>query len=199
MSQVHLSYSNNNNEYNFTVEIRKASFLLLGIPTEFNRLPMNYSGRKLEKVSYKVVDRHPELNLGSSIKRVICVRLLVVAALLCIRAVTAYFHPDLFMQSRVLSAQINSFIFYPASEFIQIRGVLLGAVLAGYCYALITGRYYKPMALIAMVVASAFLWSDMELFMISSVTEITTVSFALLAMRVIAVWLLVLNYLDIHR
>jgi hypothetical protein len=39
----------------------------------------------------------------------------------------------------------------------------------------------------------------MELFMLSSVSEITAVSFALLVMRLIAVWLLVQNYLDIHR
>jgi hypothetical protein len=55
------------------------------------------------------------------------------------------------------------------------------------------------MTVFGMVVGCALLWSDMELFMLSSVSEITPVSFALLGMRLIVVWLLVLNYLDIHR
>jgi hypothetical protein len=54
------------------------------------------------------------------------------------------------------------------------------------------------MSVFGMVVACALLWSDMELFMLSSVSEITAVSCALLVMRLIAVWLLVQNYLDIH-
>jgi len=72
-------------------------------------------------------------------------------------------------------------------------------VLAGYLYAVVAGRYFRFMAVVGMVVSCALLWSDMELFMLTTVSEITAVSFALLGMRLIAVWLLVLNYLDIHR
>jgi hypothetical protein len=80
----------------------------------------------------------------------------------------------------------------------QVRGVLLAIALGGYIYALISGRYFRFMSVFGMVVACALLWSDMELFMLSSVSEITAVSCALLVMRLIAVWLLVQNYLDIH-
>ena len=128
----------------------------------------------------------------------ICMRLAVVGVLLGIRAITAYFTPDLFVQSKVVSSQINSFAFYPPADLMQVRGVLLAIAMVGYIYALISGRYFRFMSVFGMVVACALLWSDMELFMLSSVSEITAVSFALLVMRLIAVWLLVQNYLDIH-
>lgn len=128
----------------------------------------------------------------------ICMRLAVVGVLLGIRAITAYFTPDLFVQSKVVSSQINSFAFYPPADLMQVRGVLLAIAMVGYIYALISGRYFRFMSVFGMVVACALLWSDMELFMLSSVSEITAVSCALLVMRLIAVWLLVQNYLDIH-
>ena len=81
----------------------------------------------------------------------------------------------------------------------QLRGVLLAILLLGYVYALISDRYFRFMSVTAMVAGCALVWSDIELFMLSSASEITMVSLALLGMRLIAVWLLVQNYLDIHR
>lgn len=134
-----------------------------------------------------------------SIRVRIFIRLVVVATLLTIRAVTAYFTPDLFIQSKVVGAQIDSSAVYPANDLMQVRAMLLVIVLAGYLYSLIADRYFRFMTVFGMVVGCALLWSDMELYMLSSVSEITPVSFALLGMRLIVVWLLVLNYLDIHR
>ena len=137
--------------------------------------------------------------LDDRIRLRILMRLMVIAALLGIRAVTAYFTPDLFIQSKVVGAQVDSSALYPANDLMQVRAMLLVIVLAGYLYSLIADRYFRFMTVFGMVVGCALLWSDMELFMLSSVSEITPVSFALLGMRLIVFWLLVLNYLDIHR
>ncbi|MGB1868935.1 MAG: hypothetical protein ACPHLL_06570 [Porticoccaceae bacterium] len=137
--------------------------------------------------------------LDSQTRWRISMRLVIIGLLLGIRAITAYFTPDLFIQSKVVSSDINSFGFYPPADLMQLRGVLLAILFVGYIYALISDRYFRFMSVAAMVAGCALLWSDIELFMLSSASEITVVSLALLGMRLIAVWLLVQNYLDIHR
>ncbi len=84
---------------------------------------------------------------------VICVRLTLVAVLLSIRGVTAYFMPELFIQSKVVAVQIDPAAFHPASDLIQVRVMLLLLVLAGYLYAVVAGRYFRFMAVVAMVVS----------------------------------------------
>lgn len=177
------------------------------MPIENKRIFMDFLEVSPHKTADQTPDKVQEKTLSESlipeledgIRWRICVRLTLVAFLLSIRGVTAYFMPELFIQSKVVAVQIDPAAFHPASDLIQVRVMLLLLVLAGYLYALVAVRCFRFMAVVGMVVSCALLWSDMELFMLTTVSEITAVSFALLGMRLIAVWLLVLNYLDIHR
>lgn len=161
--------------------------------------PEKESHQSPDKVLYKTVSESAVPVLDDRTRWRITFRLLVIGILLGIRGITAYSTPDLFIQSKVVATQVDSHALYAISDLMWVRGMLLSIVLPCYLYSLVAGRYLRFMSVIGMVVGCALLWSDMELFMLSSMSELTTVSVALFGMRLIAVWLLVLNYLDIHH
>tara|TARA_B110000211_G_C14022113_1_gene528170 strand:+ start:604 stop:1071 length:468 start_codon:yes stop_codon:yes gene_type:complete len=78
--------------------------------------------------------------------------------------------------------------------------VIVGATLSSfYVYALMTNRYLRAVSFVALMVSIALIWADLQMFLVSSFPDFTMLASVVFGLRLIVIYLLALNYLDIRR
>jgi hypothetical protein len=77
---------------------------------------------------------------------------------------------------------------------------MVGLGLAGvYFYALLTNSYLRSVSIIALIIPIALIWGDLQMFFLSSFPDFTLIASISFGFRLMAIYLLALNYLDIRR
>ena len=80
---------------------------------------------------------------------------------------------------------------------IRLSMVLLGS--AVYLYSCYKNLYFRSVNVAALIIVCCLIWSDMELFLLASMSNLSNPSLAMVAFRLIPLALLIQNYRDIRR
>ncbi len=130
------------------------------------------------------------------VRRRILIRALVVIGLILSRALLLHlfpqtYEPIVFGSSAVAAADLQSLI---------ATRLWVGAGLGGiYFYALMTNSYVRSVSILALMVPVTLIWADLQMFLISSFPEFTPVVIISFGLRLVAIYLLAMNYIDIRR
>jgi hypothetical protein len=81
--------------------------------------------------------------------------------------------------------------------YIRLSMVLLGS--AVYLYSCYKNLYFRSVNVAALIIVCCLIWSDMELYLLSAIGNLSNPSLAMIAFRLIPLSLLILNYRDIRR
>ena len=137
-----------------------------------------------------------ETSLWKKLKRRILIRTVVVIGFVLSRVLLLKFYPDtyipyLFDNEDSGPAELDKLI---------ISRLLVGLVLVGvYLYAIITNSYLRSVSVLSLMVPVALIWADLQMFLVSSFPNFTLIASISFAMRLLVIYLLTLNYLDIRR
>jgi hypothetical protein len=130
------------------------------------------------------------------LKRRILIRAVAILGLILCRALMLKLFPQIytpiiFGTQGIESAELESLVY---------TRMLVVAVLAGvYLYALLTNSYLRSVSVVALIVPIALIWADLQVFLISSFPEFTAVASISFGLRLVTIYLLALNYIDIRR
>ena len=80
---------------------------------------------------------------------------------------------------------------------IRITMVLLGSAI--YLYCCYKNLYFRSINVAALIIVCCLIWSDMELYLLSSMSDFNKPSLAMIAFRLVPLTLLIQNYQDIRR
>ena len=143
-----------------------------------------------------------ETSLWEKLKTRILIRTMVVMGLVLSRVLLLKFYPNTYVP----------YIFGdgdgdgdgdsgPAElEKLIISRLLVGLVLAGvYLYAIMTNSYLRSVSILGLMVPVALIWADLQMFLVSSFPDFTLIASICFAVRLLVIYLLTLNYLDIRR
>jgi hypothetical protein len=143
-----------------------------------------------------------ETSLWKKLKTRILIRTVVVMGLVLSRVLLLKFYPNTYVP----------YIFGdgdgdgdgdsgPAElEKLIISRLLVGLVLAGvYLYAIMTNSYLRSASVLSLMVPVALIWADLQMFLVSSFPNFTLIASISFAVRLLVIYLLTLNYLDIRR
>lgn len=137
-----------------------------------------------------------ETSLWKKLKRRILIRTVVVIGFVLSRVLLLKFYPDtyipyIFDNEDSGPAELDKLI---------ISRLLVGLVLVGvYLYAIITNSYLRSVSVLSLMVPVALIWADLQMFLVSSFPNFTLIASISFAMRLLVIYLLTLNYLDIRR
>jgi hypothetical protein len=143
-----------------------------------------------------------ETSLWKKLKTRILIRTIVVIGLVLSRVLLLKFYPNTYVP----------YIFGdgdgdgdgdsgPAElEKLIISRLLVGLILAGvYLYAIMTNSYLRSVSVLSLMVPVALIWADLQMFLVSSFPNFTLIASISFAVRLLVIYLLTLNYLDIRR
>lgn len=137
-----------------------------------------------------------ETSLWKKLKRRILIRTVVVIGFVLSRVLLLKFYPDtyipyIFDNEDSGPAELDKLI---------ISRLLVGLVLVGvYLYAIITNSYLRSVSVLSLMVPVALIWADLQMFLVSSFPHFTLMASISFAVRLLVIYLLTLNYLDIRR
>jgi len=126
------------------------------------------------------------------VRRRILIRALVVIGLILSRALLLYLFPQTY----------EPLVFGSSGDLQSLITARLwvGAGLGGiYFYALMTNSYIRSVSILALMVPVTLIWADLQMFLISSFPEFTPVVTIGFGLRLAAIYLLAMNYIDIRR
>lgn len=137
-----------------------------------------------------------ETSLWKKLKRRILIRTVVVIGFVLSRVLLLKFYPDtyipyIFDNEDSGPAELDKLI---------ISRLLVGLVLVSvYLYAIITNSYLRSVSVLSLMVPVALIWADLQMFLVSSFPHFTLMASISFAVRLLVIYLLTLNYLDIRR
>lgn len=80
---------------------------------------------------------------------------------------------------------------------IRISLLIIGATI--YLTSFWYNRYFRTVNVVALVIVCCIIWSDMEVYILNSVGELSIPSLGMIMIRFIPLTLLFLNYLDVRK
>ena len=137
-----------------------------------------------------------EASQWQKLKKRILIRTLIVIGLILFRLLILKLYPETYIPLVFDGAGLDAAELGELITGRLLSGVVLSCV---YLYALITNSYLRSVSIIALIVPISLMWADLQMFLVSSFPDFTLVVSISFAMRVLAVYLLLLNYLDIRR
>ena len=137
-----------------------------------------------------------ETSLWKKLKTRILIRTVVVMGLVLSRVLLLKFYPTTYVPFIFDDSDSG-----PAElEKLIISRLLVGLVLAGvYLYAIMTNSYLRSISILGLMVPVALIWADLQMFLVSSFPDFTLMASISFAVRLLVIYLLTLNYLDIRR
>tara|TARA_B110000046_G_scaffold150708_1_gene159217 strand:- start:5550 stop:5852 length:303 start_codon:yes stop_codon:yes gene_type:complete len=80
---------------------------------------------------------------------------------------------------------------------VRLAMVMFGSTV--YLVSFYKNRYFRSVNVIALVIVCCLIWSDLELYLFSSMSMLNWPSIAMIAFRLVPLVLLIQNYQDIRR
>ena len=142
------------------------------------------------------LDKLPQEHLEAMRPRILK-RCMLIVLIFSIRAVAVTYYPEY-----LLLNAFNERLFDPdaALNLTQVRLVIafLGSII--YLYSFFKNAYFRIANVAVLIVMCALIWSDLEpLLVLYSFSDLTVPALGFIAIRFVAVGLLVQNYLDLNR
>ena len=132
----------------------------------------------------------------SQVERKIRTRCILITAFWLLRIFLVTYFPEFILVTRAETQlltpdEVNGLL------LIRISMVVLGATI--YLLSFFTNQYFRTINVLALVIVSCLIWSDMEVYILSSIGELTLPSLGMIMFRFIPLTLLFLNYIDIRK
>jgi len=132
----------------------------------------------------------------SQVERKIRTRCILIASFWLLRIFLVTYFPEFILATRAETQlltpdEVNGLL------LIRISMVALGASI--YLFSFFTNHYFRTVNVLALVIVSCLIWSDMEVYILSSIGDLTLPSLGMIMLRFIPLTLLFLNYLDIRK
>tara|TARA_B110000003_G_scaffold45211_1_gene43002 strand:- start:236 stop:712 length:477 start_codon:yes stop_codon:yes gene_type:complete len=132
----------------------------------------------------------------SQVERKIRTRCILIVAFWLLRIFLVTYFPEFILATRAETQlltpdEMNGLL------LIRISMVVLGATI--YLLSFFTNQYFRTINVLALVIVSCLIWSDMEVYILSSIGELTLPSLGMIMFRFIPLTLLFLNYIDIRK
>ena len=132
----------------------------------------------------------------SQVERKIRTRCILIVAFWLLRIFLVTYFPEFILATRAETQlltpdEVNGLL------LIRISMVVLGATI--YLLSFLTNQYFRTINVLALVIVSCLIWSDMEVYILSSIGELTLPSLGMIMFRFIPLTLLFLNYIDIRK
>ena len=132
----------------------------------------------------------------SQVERKIRTRCILIVAFWLLRIFLVTYFPEFILATRAETQlltpdEVNGML------LIRISMVVLGATI--YLLSFFTNQYFRTINVLALVIVSCLIWSDMEVYILSSIGELTLPSLGMIMFRFIPLTLLFLNYIDIRK
>lgn len=141
-----------------------------------------------------------ETSLWKKLKTRILIRTIVVIGLVLSRVLLLKFYPNTYVPYIFGDGDGDGDSGPAELEKLIISRLLVGLVLAGvYLYAIMTNSYLRSASVLSLMVPVALIWADLQMFLVSSFPNFTLIASISFAMRLLVIYLLTLNYLDIRR
>ena len=123
-------------------------------------------------------------------------RCLLIAVFWTFRIFLAVYFPEFVLVTREQNPLLSS---DGMEALLLIRIVLLAFGILIYLWSFFTNYYFRSVNVLALVVVCCLIWSDMEVYVLSSLSDLALPSLGMIAFRFIPLTLLFLNYLDIRK
>ena len=123
-------------------------------------------------------------------------RMIAIVIIWIARIIFVSFYPGYHMftqrQTQVLSAEtVNNLL------IIRVSLLIIGITI--YCTSFYFNRYFRSANVAALIIVCCIIWSDMEVYILSSISDLTIPSLGMIMIRFIPLTLLFLNYLDVRK
>ena len=123
-------------------------------------------------------------------------RCLLIAVFWTFRIFLAVYFPEFVLVTREQNPLLSS---DGMEALLLIRIVLLAFGILIYLWSFFTNYYFRTVNVIALIVVCCLIWSDMEVYVLSSLSDLALPSLGMIAFRFIPLTLLFLNYLDVRK
>ena len=123
-------------------------------------------------------------------------RCLLIAVFWTFRIFLAVYFPEFVLVTREQNPLLSS---DGMEALLLIRIVLLAFGILIYLWSFFTNYYFRTVNVIALIIVCCLIWSDMEVYVLSSLSDLAAPSLGMIAFRFIPLTLLFLNYLDIRK
>ena len=134
--------------------------------------------------------------LMSQVEKRIRTRCILIAVFWTFRVFLAVYFPEFVLVTREQNPLLSS---DGMEALLLIRIVLLAFGILIYLWSFFTNYYFRTINVIALIVVCCLIWSDMEVYILSSLSDLALPSLGMIAFRFIPLTLLFLNYLDIRK
>ena len=123
-------------------------------------------------------------------------RCLLIAVFWTFRIFLAVYFPEFVLVAREQNPLLSS---DGMEALLLIRIVLLAFGILIYLWSFFTNYYFRTVNVIALIIVCCLIWSDMEVYVLSSLSDLALPSLAMIGFRFIPLTLLFLNYLDVRK
>ena len=123
-------------------------------------------------------------------------RCLLIAVFWTFRIFLAVYFPEFVLVTREQNPLLSS---DGMEALLLIRIVLLAFGILIYLWSFFTNYYFRTANVVALIVVCCLIWSDMEVYVLSSLSDLALPSLGMIAFRFIPLTLLFLNYLDVRK
>ena len=123
-------------------------------------------------------------------------RCLLIAVFWTFRIFLAVYFPEFVLVTREQNPLLSS---DGMEALLLIRIVLLAFGILIYLWSFFTNYYFRTVNVVALIVVCCLIWSDMEVYVLSSLSDLALPSLAMIGFRFIPLTLLFLNYLDVRK
>jgi hypothetical protein len=123
-------------------------------------------------------------------------RCLLIAVFWTFRIFLAVYFPEFVLVTREQNPLLSS---DGMEALLLIRIVLLAFGILIYLWSFFTNYYFRTVNVIALIIVCCLIWSDMEVYVLSSLSDLALPSLAMIGFRFIPLTLLFLNYLDVRK
>ena len=132
----------------------------------------------------------------SRVEHRIRTRCILIAVFWAFRIFLAVYFPEFVLVTREQNPLLSS---DGMEALLLIRIVLLAFGILIYLWSFFTNYYFRTINVIALIVVCCLIWSDMEVYILSSLSDLALPSLGMIAFRFIPLTLLFLNYLDVRK
>ena len=123
-------------------------------------------------------------------------RCILIVVFWAFRIFLAVYFPEFILVTREENPLLSS---DGMEALLLIRIVLLVFGILIYLWSFFTNYYFRTVNVAALIIVCCLIWSDMEVYIISSISDLALPSLGMIMMRFIPLTLLFLNYLDIRK
>ena len=123
-------------------------------------------------------------------------RCLLIAVFWTFRIFLAVYFPEFVLVTREQNPLLSS---DGMEALLLIRIVLLAFGILIYLWSFFTNYYFRTVNVIALIIVCCLIWSDMEVYVLSSLSDLALPSLGMIGFRFIPLTLLFLNYLDVRK